>query len=313
MIAGKNRAHIKILKSSVGFDYAKRFQDCHCEGEARSNLQLTEIDIASSFHSSQWHAWIVRMWARGMNESDRTFENCSNRLSFSEGTFIPKGNLSSMFQHPRLRLHRKIEKLKSIILAIGTEVEENIHLSIRAMKTLDKDLASRVVEADRAIDRMGIDLEEECLEILALHQPVASDLRFIVGIFKMNQNLERMGDMAANIARNAFDLSNEQPVSIPQSYFVMSEDVVRTVKRSLDAFVNLDTQKAYEVLVEDDRIDLQKHQLHSDFVQRLAREPEKARQLILLFLVSRHLERIGDHATNIAEDVVYMVTGEVSP
>jgi phosphate transport system protein len=218
-----------------------------------------------------------------------------------------------MVGQPRLRLQRKIERLKGFVLAIGTKVEENVQLSVRALRLRNGDLAKQVVESDREIDRMGIELEEECLEVLALHQPVASDLRFIVGIFKMSQNLERIGDMAANIARNAIDLQAEDPLLVPQDYFEMADDVVVVVRKSLDAFVNLNSEEAREVLREDDRVDLKKHQLHRDFVERLQQEPERTRALTLLFLVSRHLERIADHATNIAEDVIYMVTGEVSP
>jgi phosphate transport system protein len=177
----------------------------------------------------------------------------------------------------------------------------------------DRDLANRIIESDHEIDEMEVDLEEECLEIMALHQPVASDLRFIVGVFKINQNLERIGDMAANIARSAVDLSAEEPISIPRDYFIMADEVVLMLRKSLDAFVSLNSHEASEVLAQDDHVDLKKHKLHGEFVERLAHEPEKTRALTLLFLVSRHLERIADHATNIAEDVLYMVTGKVSP
>lgn len=219
----------------------------------------------------------------------------------------------AMPQQPRLRLQRKIEKLKSFVLTIGTKVEENVQLAVRAMRMRDGDLAERVIESDHEIDEMEIDLEEECLEILALHQPVASDLRFIVGIFKINQNLERIGDMAANIARNAVDLVAEQSLPIPRDYFILADEVVLMLRKSLDAFVSLNSQEAFEVLAQDDHVDLKKHKLHEEFVERLRHEPERTRALTLLFLVSRHLERIGDHATNIAEDVIYMVTGKVSP
>ncbi len=176
-----------------------------------------------------------------------------------------------MVGQPRLRLQRKIERLKAFVLTLGTKVEENVQLSVRAIRLRDGDLAKRVVESDREIDRMGIELEEECLEVLALHQPVATDLRFIVGIFKMSQNLERIGDMAANIARNAIDLLAEDPIFVPQDYFELTEDVVKVVRKSLDAFVNLNSEEAREVLREDDRVDLKKHQLHRDFEEQLHR------------------------------------------
>ena len=211
----------------------------------------------------------------------------------------------------RLRLQRKIEKLKRLVLGLGAQVEEAVQLSVKSIKSRDAELAKRVVDGDLAIDSMELELDEECLEILALHQPVATDLRFIVGILKMNQDLERIGDMAANIARIAIDLRAADPVRVPEDYFTMARETVSMLHKTLDAFVNMDSAVAFEVLAEDDRIDLKKHQLHRDFEARVQAEPENRRALIHLFLVSRHLERIGDHATNIAEDVIYMVTGEI--
>ncbi len=211
----------------------------------------------------------------------------------------------------RLRLQRKIEKLKRLVLGLGARVEEAVQLSVKAIKLRDAELAKRVVDGDLLIDGMEMELDEECLEILALHQPVATDLRFIVGILKMNQDLERIGDMAANIARIAIDLRATDLVHVPDDYYTMAGETVGMLHKTLDAFVNMDSAAAFEVLAEDDRIDLKKHQLHSDFEARVRAEPENRRALIHLFLVSRHLERIGDHATNIAEDVIYMVTGEI--
>lgn len=211
----------------------------------------------------------------------------------------------------RPRLQRKIDKLKKLVLELGTEVEENVKLAVKALGQRDVELAGRVVERDRAIDRMEIDLEEECLEVIALHQPVATDLRFIVGILKINQDLERIGDMAANIARIAIDLAAAKPILVPDDYFTMGQETVRLLRKTLDSFVNLDCSEAFEVLAEDDRIDLKKHKLHRDFEESLKEEPASRHALTHLFLVSRHLERIADHATNIAEDVIYMVTGEI--
>jgi len=211
----------------------------------------------------------------------------------------------------RLRLQRKIEKLKRLVLSLGARVEEAVQLSVKAIKLRDAELARKVVAGDGEIDSMEMDLDEECLEVLALHQPVATDLRFIVGILKMNQDLERIGDMAANIARIAIDLRAADPIRVPDDYFTMGEATVSMLHKTLDAFVNMDSVQALEVLAEDDRIDLQKHLLHRDFAEKVQLDPENRRALIHLFLVSRHLERIGDLATNIAEDVIYMVTGEI--
>lgn len=212
---------------------------------------------------------------------------------------------------PRPRLQRKIDKLKFLILALGAQVTENVTLAVKAIKFREADLARRVVESDPKIDRQEVDLEEECLEILALHQPVASDLRFIIGVLKVNQELERIGDMAVNISRTAVDLAAEEPIDIPDEYFSMAEEALRMLGKSLDALVNMNTEAAFAVLAADDNVDLQKHKLHSDFECRLKEEPARRRSLTHLFLVSRHLERIADHTTNIAEDVIYMVTGEI--
>lgn len=211
----------------------------------------------------------------------------------------------------RLRLQRKIEKLKRLVLSLGARVEESVHLSVKAIRLRDAELARRVVTGDREIDNMELELDEECLEILALHQPVATDLRFIVGILKMNQDLERIGDMAANIGRIAVDLQSADPIQIPDDYFTMAEETAELLHRALDAFVSMDPGEAFDVLAEDDKIDLKKHKLHRDFEERVREQPEHRHALIHLFLVSRHLERIGDHTTNIAEDIIYMVTGEI--
>ena len=211
----------------------------------------------------------------------------------------------------RHRLHRKIEKLKTLVLALGTRVEENVMLAVKALGQRDTELARKVVEGDQEIDRLEIDLDEECLEVIALHQPVAADLRFIVGVLKINQDLERIGDMAANIARIAIDLNAVRPINVPDDYFVMAEETVSMLRKTLDTFVNMDSSEAFEVLREDDRIDLKKHKLHRDFEERLKTDQDNRSAFTHLFLVSRHLERIADHATNIAEDVVYMVTGEI--
>jgi phosphate transport system protein len=216
-----------------------------------------------------------------------------------------------MAETTRLRLQRKIDKLKTLILALGAHVKENVTLSVKAIKLRDAELAKKVIRSDPEIDRMEIELEEECLEVLALHQPVATDLRFIIGILKVNQELERVGDMAVNIARTAVDLAAEKPLHIPDDYFSMADEALSMLNKSLDALVNMNTEAAYAVLAADDHVDLQKHKLHRDFEDRLREEMDHRSALTHLFLVSRHLERIADHTTNIAEDVIYMVTGEI--
>lgn len=216
-----------------------------------------------------------------------------------------------MSKSVRLRLGRKIEKLKTMLITLGTKVEESVHLSVKAVRSKDAALAARVIDGDQEIDQMEIDLEEECLEILALHQPVAVDLRFITGVLKINNQLERIGDLALNIAETAVYLASEPPLAIPAEYFVMAENAEMMLRKALDAFVNMSETTAWEVLAADDEVDMDKHKMHRNFEERLATELDRRRALIHLFLVSRHLERIADHSTNIGEDVIYMVTGQI--
>ncbi|MGB6064377.1 MAG: phosphate signaling complex protein PhoU [Desulfomonilaceae bacterium] len=211
----------------------------------------------------------------------------------------------------RRRLLRKIEKLNSRLLALGAQVEESVYLAVKAIDRRDADMAAKVIDGDLDIDREEVDLEEECLEILALHQPVAIDLRHIVAVLKINKDLERAGDLAVNIAETAIDLSGRSTMSVPKDYFVMAQQTRGMLKKSLDAFVNVSAETAYDVLAQDDEVDRKKHALHRQFVERLSEEPNLIQPLIHLFLVSRHLERIADLATNIAEEVIYVVTGEI--
>ncbi len=211
----------------------------------------------------------------------------------------------------RLRFDRKIDKLNSLLLSLGTRVEENVHMAVRALERRDASLANKVVERDFDIDVAEVDLEEECLEVLALHQPVAVDLRHIIAIIKINKDLERAGDHAMNIARAAMHLSSGIWLPIPADYFRMAAMTESMLKKSLDAFVGASAEKAYEVLTEDDEVDKLRRSLHRDFEDRLREEVDLVKPLVRVFLVSRNLERIADLATNIAEEVIYMVTGEI--
>jgi phosphate transport system protein len=211
----------------------------------------------------------------------------------------------------RVRLRRKIEKLNSRLLALGAQVEESVHLAVKAIDRRDAAIAAKVIDGDMEIDTEEVDLEEECLEILALHQPVAIDLRHIIAVLKINKDLERAGDLAVNIAETAIDISGRMKMAVPKDYFIMAQQTQGMLKKSLDAFVNLSVETAREVLEQDDEVDHKKHTLHKQFEERLLEEPDLIQPLIHLFLVSRHLERIADLATNIAEEVIYMVTGEI--
>jgi phosphate transport system protein len=216
-----------------------------------------------------------------------------------------------MVRTPRIRLQRKNEILKNKLVSLATMVEESVKLAVKAIRERDSKLSASVIDGDKDIDRIEIEIEEDCLEILALHQPVAMDLRFITGVYQIINQLERIGDLAVNIAETALLLASETPLNIPSDYYFMAEKTQNMLKNALDAFVNMDDALAARVLADDDEVDMMKHKLHSDFEERLVIELERRHALTHLFLVSRHLERISDHSTNIAEDVIYMVTGEI--
>jgi phosphate transport system protein len=216
-----------------------------------------------------------------------------------------------MVRRPRVRLQRKIEKLKGDLLAMAATVKERLAMSIQAIRDRDRELATSVIDGDSEVNHSELEIEEGCLAVLALHQPVALDLRLITGVFKITNQLERIGDLAVNIAETAILMASEKPLDVPSEYFIMAEKTQAMLSKALAAFTKMDEEMAVEILSDDDEVDMMKHKLHSNLEERLTREIERRRVLIHLFLVSRHLERIADHATNIAEDVIYMVTGEL--
>jgi phosphate transport system protein len=208
-------------------------------------------------------------------------------------------------------LQRDLEHLKREILTMGAMVWDAINSSITALVERRRDLAEQVLEADDAIDEREVEIEEECLKLLALHQPVATDLRFIISILKVNNDLERMGDLAINIAERAAFLASNDPVGPPDNLAKMTDQVRRMVDLCLDSLVERDTAMARQVLAMDDEVDELNRQ---NFValQNIMRErPETIERAVHFISASRHLERIADLATNIAEDVVFMVDGEL--
>jgi phosphate transport system protein len=210
-----------------------------------------------------------------------------------------------------LHMQREIEKLKKLVLTLGADVEEHVHKAVQALQSRDPALAQQIIQADAAVDRFEVYLEEECLKILALHQPVAIDLRFVIAVLKINNDLERIGDLAVNIAERAQYLSAQEPVVIPFDFAGMAEKTQRMLKRSLDALVNMDTREAWEVCAMDDEVDAINRQMYEQVQEGIRQRPDQMNSLIHCLSSSRHLERIADHATNIAEDVIYMVAGEI--
>jgi len=210
-----------------------------------------------------------------------------------------------------IHFQKELEHLKKRILSLGAMVEERVHMAIKAIETRDGDLALKIVNADHEIDEIEVEVEEDCLKVLALHQPVAVDLRFIAAVIKINNDLERVGDEAVNIAERVANISKRAPMKIPFDFSIMAEKTEAMLNNSLDALVNLDADLAGEVCLADDEIDDMNKDIYDIVKDAIRSQPENAGYLINLLLVSRHLERIADHATNIAEEVIYMIEGMI--
>jgi phosphate transport system protein len=208
-------------------------------------------------------------------------------------------------------LQREIDRLKRRILALGAQVEESLRLAFQAIELRDAAKARRVIATDVLIDQTEVEIEEDCLKILALYQPVAGDLRFVAAVIKINSELERIGDLAENIAKRALELLDEFPVQAPATVTVMADRAGTILEHALDALVRQDAVTAREVLVADQEIDALYRQLLEELKAILRGDQEHLDAIVLLFSVARYLERLADHATNIAEDVLYMVEGEI--
>jgi phosphate transport system protein len=210
-----------------------------------------------------------------------------------------------------IHLEREMDRLKRDVLALGALVEESLRTAFQAIELRDQGKARKVIVGDFAIDQNEVEVEEECLKLLALYQPVAGDLRFLVAVIKINSELERIGDLASNIGERALALADEHPVPVPETFTVMADRTGTILKNVLDALVRQDANAARAVLAADDEIDMLYQGLIGDLKQIIRTDPEHLDAIVLLFSVARYLERLADHATNIAEDVIYMVDGEI--
>lgn len=208
---------------------------------------------------------------------------------------------------------KEMGRVKTDILELSAMVEERLHKAVCAVITRDTELATWVIERDSEVDAKEVDIEEELLKIMALNQPVAVDLRFLVSTLKINNDLERIGDLAVNIAERALVLSRKAPEALPVDLVPMSAAVENMLRKSIDSLVNLDAQAAMFVCREDDQIDRMKHDIDDVIKKHMAAESDKNAidVLVALLRVTRDLERIADHATNIAEDLIYLTEGHI--
>jgi len=210
-----------------------------------------------------------------------------------------------------VHLTKAIDHLKSSLLGLASLSEEQLQRSVLALTTFDRALASQVIEDDTIVDRREVELEEQCLQILALYQPVAFDLRFVITVLKITNDLERIGDFASNIAERAIYLSDNRPSHSPIDSEAMASKVKLMLKSSLDSLINLNTEVAKQVCHSDLEID----QIHSDNFRKIeaciVAEPHDVSKYTQFLSVSRCFERIADLATNLAEDVIYLVDGQI--
>ena len=213
--------------------------------------------------------------------------------------------------NPRSHFDQEMKDLRDAILRIGGMVERNIYQAVESLKNRNLQMAEKVVAADLEVDELENEVEEQCIRLIALRQPMARDLRAITTAMKITHERERMGDLAVNIAERNLELCEEPPlkplIDIPR----MAEHAQGMLRKSLDAFIREDVELALEVCDSDDLLDNLNEQIFRELISFMIEDPKTISRATRLVLVSRYLERFGDHATNIGELVVFMVEGEV--
>ena len=212
-------------------------------------------------------------------------------------------------EHVR-HFQEELEQLKSRLLEMGGLAEEQVRLAVKGLVDRDRDLIDRVLVSDEPVNALHIEIDSRCFTLLALHQPMAIDLRAIVSAVKINTDLERVGDLAINIAEAALRSIQHAPVKKLIDIPRMASIAQSMLRDSLDAFVRQDTDLARQVLNEDDKLDELKTQIFRELLTYMLQDPHTIEPALDLILISRHLERIGDHATNIAEDVIFIVSAK---
>ncbi len=209
------------------------------------------------------------------------------------------------------RFDEELAGLKQQILRMGSLVEDQIRQALKALVDRDDDLASQVIDNDRQVNTMDVAVDEACLELLALQQPAARDLRFITTAMKISTELERMSDLAENICERSMELNEEPQLKPYIDVPLMAEHAIKMVGEALDAFVRGDSVLARKVLDEDDYIDDLNEQVFRELLSFMMENPQTISRAIRLSFISKYIERIADHATNVAELVVYMVEGKI--
>ena len=206
---------------------------------------------------------------------------------------------------------REMEQLNQQLIAVGDRVEKQVGSAFDAATQLDVAAAQRIILGDDEIDNMEVQLEEDCLKLLALYQPVANDLRLIIAVLKINNDLERIGDHTVQIARSVISLVEKPPIEIPEAMFSIFKLVKLMLRKSLLAFVEADQGLASTVLDMDDKVDALCANTMPTEIDKIRHDTSQIEQRLILITICRQLERIGDHASNIAEDVIYLLSGDI--
>jgi phosphate transport system protein len=216
-----------------------------------------------------------------------------------------------MTLHTDRHFEGELQTLQQLLLRMGGLVEQQIARAIEALVERDSALAREVITRDREVNQLDILVDEECLKLIALHQPAASDLRLVTTAMKIDTDIERIGDMAVNICQRVLEL-NEEPILKPYIDIPrMAKEAQGMVRNSLDAFVQRNTDWASDVIDRDDVVDALAHQVYRELLSYMAEDPRTISRATRILLISKYLERIADHATNIAEMVVFMVDGRM--
>jgi phosphate transport system protein len=209
----------------------------------------------------------------------------------------------------RIRFHQELDELKHRILAMAGMAEQSIDLSVQAYSLRDLSLCQRVLENESAINRSEREVDELAVDLLAMQQPMAIDLRFILAVIKINADLERVGDQAVNIAQRVMNMIELSPIDLPVDIPAMATRVRAMVRDALRSFIEGDTELAKHVLEADDEIDRMNHEAFAELSRCMQTRSESAVQALDALSIARNLERVADHATNIAEDVIFWVRG----
>jgi phosphate transport system protein len=213
---------------------------------------------------------------------------------------------------PYYTFHHELVKLNKKILKLSAMVEDRVRKAASVIQSQDDEIIQSLILSDYEVDEMEVEIEEDCLKILALHQPVAGDLRFLITVIKINNEMERIADMAVSIAMRVQAIANNRhTLPNPIDFQPMSEKVITMLKMSLDALVNRDAATARGIFHLDDEVDAFRNSVYEKVKELIRKYPEHPGLLINTYLLARHLERIADRATNIAEEVIYLVEGAI--